>query len=391
MLDGDTLEHVTELWERAQTLQDALRALPMAEGLKPLRGFASLDELLALGGGPLLLALADFNRRLRRALNETVPFLAPDGSCRSLNFSMQPVIGVVYGPTGCGKSQLLRNLMSTGLIQPAPETVFFVAPQVDMIPPAELLAWQTQICEGNFAPGADGTLVPRSATLAPAFHTLSYDELTQDYNYDVTHPQNVFARAAERGPIAIILDECMEDLGRHRAVSKFFHAFPSKLHDRFPRCTGYTVLVVLHNMNPRKDLGGNIANLKIQAKLHLISPRMHPAQLNRFINIYTKALPLPITLLLKDIFAFHARHGQYDWIIYNTCPEHEALQWTYLSPSEGLVPLYLNVQCLLYDALLRIHKTLTDRARWTRYYRSHREPPASPPAPETAPTPETHP
>lgn len=344
----------------------------MAEGLKPLQHYSSLDDLLALGGDPLLNFLATLNKKIREALNSTMSFLHPDGSCRSLNYSMQPVIGVVYGPTGCGKSQLLRNIMSSGLIKPAPETVFFVAPQVDMIPPQELLAWQTQICEGNYTPGPAGTIVPQSSTLMPTFKTMSYDELTQDYNYDVTNPQNVFAQAASKGPIAIILDECMEDLGRHKAVSKFFHAFPSKLHDKFPKCTGYTVLVVLHNMNPRKDLGGNIANLKIQAKLHLISPRMHPSQLNRFINTYTKSLPLPVTLLLKDIFAFHARHGQYDWIVYNTCPEHNSLQWSYLSPNEGLVPMYLNVQCLVYEALLKIHKTLLDRARWTRYYRNHK-------------------
>ena len=366
------MEHVTELWDRCTLMQNCLQSVPMAEGLKPLRCYSSLEDLLALGGNNLLLSLAEHNKKIRHSLNSTTPFLKPDGSCKLLNYSMQPVIGVIYGPTGCGKSQLLRNLMSSGLISPAPETVFFIAPQVDMIPPQELTAWETQICEGNYAPGPTGTIVPQSNTLMPTFTKMSYDELTQDYNYDVTHPQNIFARAARKGPIAIIMDECMEDLGRHKAVSKFFHAFPSKLHDKFPKCTGYTVLVVLHNMNPRKDLGGNISNLKIQSKLHIISPKMHPSQLNRFINTYTKSLPLPVTLLLKDIFAFHAQHSQYDWIIYNTCPEHEALQWLYMSPTEGLVPMYLNIQALVHESLLKIHKTLMDRARWTRYYHKHK-------------------
>ncbi|AEW91330.1 IVa2 [Bovine adenovirus 3] len=368
MLDGDVLDHVSELWDKCSLMQQCLESMPMAEGLKPLRHFSSLDELLAMGGATLLNALSDYNQAIRDAMNATMPYLRPDGSCKSLNFTMQPVIGVVYGPTGCGKSQLLRNLMSTGLIQPPPETVFFIVPQVDMIPPQELLAWETQICEGNYTPGPTGTLIPQSSTLKPAFKIMSYDDLTMDYNYDVAHPHNVFAQAAKTGPIAIIMDECMEDLGRHKAISKFFHAFPSKLHDKFPKCTGYSVFVVLHNMNPRKDLGGNIANLKIQAKLHLISPRMHPSQLNRFINTYTKSLPLPITLLLKDIFSFHAQHSQYDWIIYNTLPPHESLQWLYLNPSEGLMPMYLNIHAMVYEALLRMHKTLIDRARWTRYY-----------------------
>lgn len=363
---------MTELWARCQIMQDCLQAMPMADGLKPLKSFASLDDLLVLGGNSLLNALTDINKRIHEALNSTMPFLNPDGSCKSLNFSMQPVIGVIYGPTGSGKSQLLRNLMSTGLLSPAPETVFFVAPQVDMIPPQELLAWQTQICEGNYSAGAEGVIVPRTRALQPVFQPLSFEELTRANNYDVTHSDNIFAQAARNGPIAIIMDECMEDLGGHKGISKYFHAFPSKLHDRFPNCTGYSVLVVLHNMNPRKDQGGNIANLKIQAKLHIISPRMQPSQLNRFINSYTKSLPLAVTLLLKDIFAFHAQHTQYDWIVYNTCPDHESLQWMYLSPKEGLMPMYLNVQCLVYEALLKMHKTLTDRARWTRYYQKHK-------------------
>ena len=238
-----------------------------------------------------------------------------------------------------------------------------------MIPPSEIKAWEMQICEGNYAPGPEGTIIPQSGTLLPRFVKMAYDELTLEQNYDVSHPNNIFAKAAAKGPIAIIMDECMENLGGHKGVSKFFHAFPSKLHDKFPKCTGYTVLVVLHNMNPRRDLGGNIANLKIQAKMHLISPRMHPSQLNRFVNTFTKGLPLAISLLLKDIFQFHAQKPCYDWIIYNTTPEHDALQWSYLHPRDGLMPMYLNIQAHLYRVLENIHKVLNDRDRWSRAYR----------------------
>lgn len=346
--------------------------MPMADGLKPLKSFNSLQELLSLGGQRLLTHLARENREVRRMMNEVAPLLHPDGSCTSLNYHLQPVIGVIYGPTGCGKSQLLRNLLSAQLVTPAPETVFFIAPQVDMIPPSEMKAWEMQICEGNYAPGPDGTIVPQSGTLRPRFVKLSYDELTLEHNYDVSDPKNIFAQAAARGPIAIIMDECMENLGGHKGVSKFFHAFPSKLHDKFPKCTGYTVLVVLHNMNPRRDLGGNIANLKIQAKMHLISPRMHPSQLNRFVNTYTKGLPLAISLLLKDIFHHHAQKPSYDWVIYNTTPEHEAMQWSYLHPRDGLMPMYLNIQARLYRILEDIHRVLNDRDRWTRAYHSRK-------------------
>lgn len=361
------MEHVEELWSKLSVLKNTLKNLPMHEGLKPLQSFETLHELKSLGG-TLLNDLVEVNIELRNNLNSVMPYLNNDGSCKSLNFNIQPLIGVVYGPTGCGKSQLLRNLISSKLITPAPETVFFVTPQVDMIPPQEITAWETQICEGNFMHTSNGILIPQSGTLMPDFVKMSFSELCEEHNYDVTHPNNVFAKAAEKGPIAIIMDECMEELGSHKGVSKFFHAFPSKLHDKFPKCTGYTVLVVLHNMNPRKDLGGNISNLKIQSKMHIISPKMHPSQLNRFINTYTKGLPTAISLLLKDIFNFHSQQSNYDWIIYNTCPPHESLQWLYLHPFEGLMPMYLNVQCFLYKILEKINTVIVNRQRWTKYY-----------------------
>ncbi|ALE30509.1 IVa2, partial [Simian adenovirus 9] len=219
LLDRDAVEHVTELWDRLELLSQTLRNLPLADGLKPLKNFASLPELLSLGGSRLLQDLVRENLHVRELLNRVAPLLKDDGSCSSLNYTLQPVIAVIYGPTGCGKSQLLRNLLSTQLITPAPETIFFIAPQVDMIPPSEIKAWEMQICEGNYAPGPDGTIIPQSGTLCPRFVKMSYDELTQDHNYDVTDPRNVFAQAASRGPIAIIMDECMENLGGHRGVS----------------------------------------------------------------------------------------------------------------------------------------------------------------------------
>ncbi|QTW00906.1 maturation protein IVa2 [Human adenovirus B3] len=372
LLDRDAIEHIAELWDRLELLQQTLSKMPMADGLKPLKNFSSLQELLSLGGERLLTDLVRENIHVRQMMNEVAPLLREDGSCRSLNYHLQPVIGVIYGPTGCGKSQLLRNLLSSQLITPAPETVFFIAPQVDMIPPSELKAWEMQICEGNYAPGPEGTFIPQSGTLRPKFIKMAYDDLTQEHNYDVSDPRNVFARAAAHGPIAIIMDECMENLGGHKGVSKFFHAFPSKLHDKFPKCTGYTVLVVLHNMNPRRDLGGNIANLKIQSKMHIISPRMHPSQLNRFVNTYTKGLPVAISLLLKDIVQHHALRPCYDWVIYNTTPEQEALQWSYLHPRDGLMPMYLNIQSHLYRVLEKIHRVLNDRDRWSRAYRARK-------------------
>ncbi|UKT59815.1 IVa2 protein [Raccoon adenovirus] len=372
-LDGTAVDDLRNLWDKLTVLRNSLSNMPYAEGLKPLKCFASFEELLSMGGEALLCDLLDIYKDVHDTLSYTQSLLDKGSNCKSLNNFVQPFIAVVYGPTGCGKSQLLRNLMSDKLLLPPPETVFFITPHVNMIPPQEITAWQTQICEGNYRSGPDNTVIPQSGAILPEFVQMSYADLTNEVNYDVTHPENVFAKAAATGPIAIIMDECMEDLGGHKGVAKFFHAFPSKLLDKFPKCTGYSVIVVLHNMNPRRDMAGNISNLKTQAKMHIMSPKVHPSQLNRFINIYTKGLPTAITLLLKDIFNYHRMHTSYDWIAYSTNPEASAMQWMYLNPQEGLMPMYLNVQAKLYNALERIHKTLNDRQRWTRYYHSKKK------------------
>lgn len=363
-----------ELWPRLKTLHHAVTHMALNEGLRPLEFFHSFEEMLSVAGDVVLDRLVDVQLRIQQKMQSVQPYLHPDtGTCKSINGGeVQPLIATIYGPTGCGKSQLLRNLISAQLIKPPPETVFFIVPDVDMISPGELNAWRTQICEGNYYRGEQGTLVPRSGTLLPDFKIMAYADLCQEHNYDPNHPQNVFANAAKKGPICIIMDECMEDLGGYKGIAKFFHAFPSKLHDRFPKCTGYSLFVVLHNMNPRRDHAGNIANLKIQSKLHIISPKMQPAQLHRFVNIYTKGLATAVALLLKDIFAYHASHSQYDWIIYHTCPENEALQWMYLHPRHGLVPMYLNIQETLYETLSYLSHVLKTRDRWRRSYRSKR-------------------
>lgn len=197
-----------------QVLKDSTDNMPYSEGLKPLKCFTSFDELLSMGGDSLLQDLLQRAQEMTHITDRAAPFLHPNGTCRSLNYHLQPLIGVIYGPTGCGKSQLLRNL---------------------------------------------------------------------------------------------------------------------------------------------------------------ISPKVNPSQLNRFINTYTKGLPTAISLLLKDILNFCRNHGQYDWLIYSTDPADECMQWSYLHPKEGLVPMYLNLQTLLYGALEKVHKTLRDRERWSRYYHSKRK------------------
>ncbi|RDT70648.1 hypothetical protein DW287_09115, partial [Haemophilus influenzae] len=102
LLDRDAVEHITELWDRLELLTQTLKNMPTADGLKPLKNFASLQELLSLGGERLLAELVRENIHVRDMLNDVAPLLREDGSCSSLNYQLQPVLGVIYGPTGCG-------------------------------------------------------------------------------------------------------------------------------------------------------------------------------------------------------------------------------------------------------------------------------------------------
>lgn len=349
------------------SLKEAIASMPFHEGLKPMESFENFQELLSLAGPGLLEDLSARAARFQAKMRAAAEHLTPSGALRSLNYFRQPYIAVVYGPTGCGKSQLLRNLIASQYISPPPETVFFVTPYVDMIPPQELAAWRAQVCEGNYTLGDENTLKPVSGSFLPDFVQMSYADLTAEHVYDLGNPNNPFVRAAKKGPICIIIDECMEDLGGYKGIAKFFHAFPSKIHDRFPQCTGYSVIVVLHNMNPRKDLAGNISTLKLQAKAHIISPKVHPSQVNRFVNLYAQGLPLPISLLLKDIFNHNRAHCQFDWHVYNTEPVNEQLQWCYLHPTEGAFPMYLNAQGDVLAALEKVSKTIKARRRWNKH------------------------
>lgn len=48
--------------------------MPMADGLKPLKNFSSLQELLSLGGERLLTDLVRENIYVREMMNEVAPY-----------------------------------------------------------------------------------------------------------------------------------------------------------------------------------------------------------------------------------------------------------------------------------------------------------------------------
>nr|WMQ77642.1 IVa2 [Zoothera dauma adenovirus] len=295
----------------------------------------------------------------QKITNETNSLLV-QGCIPTLNNGLQPFIITVYGPTGSGKSQFIRNIVSNKLLYPAPETVFFVTPQKGTIPTEELMAWKAQCVEGAY----DGQNNPITNKLVPEFVPLSFDEAINEDNLNLDSPQNIFMKAAKNGPICIIMDECMNKLGTCRSISSFFHALPSKIFNRFPKCSGYTVIIVLHNMCPRYDKG-NIKDLKIQSKCHIISPQLDGGQISRFINTYSFGFDRALISIIKDIIDHARLNSKYSWLIYNNVPACESFRWSYYTPDENIKPLYMNIQSLY----LRSCKAIKRVHRQTNYHR----------------------
>ncbi|ABA47236.1 IVa2 [Snake adenovirus 1] len=320
--------------------------------------FPSDDEIFGNIGShsTLLRELHECAYRYQKAVNASHPLLQRDGSLKTLNYGVQPFIVTVYGPTGSGKSQFLRNVISSKMIDPPPETVFFVTPEKGTVTNEEKLSWEAQCAEGVY----NSKCVPITKTFQPAFVNLSFSEAVDEENLSIDSPNNVFVQAAKKGPICIIIDECMNQLGACRSISSFFHALPSKIFGRFPACTGYTVLVVLHNMNPRSDRG-NIKDLKIQSKCHIISPQLESQQVSRFIKNFSFGFPTPLVSVIKDIVDHAKMHSKFSWLVYCSVPVRESFRWSYYSPEDQLTPLYVDLQAVMYEACHNIRRVFCKR------------------------------
>lgn len=329
--------------------------------------FPSDDEVFANCAAHTQL-MADINAaavKTQRAVNLAHTVLSEDGTMKSLNGGVQPFICTVYGPTGSGKSQFIRNLVSSQLLDPPPETVFFVTPTVGTVPVGEKLAWEAQCVEGTF--NAKGE--PLTAAFHPQFVELPFHAAVSETNLNITDPNNIYAQAAKRGPVAIIMDECMNQLGGASSMSSLFHALPSKLLGKFPKCRGFYVIVVLHNMNPRHDRG-NIKDLKIQSKCHIISPQLESAQVTRFIKMYGFGFAGALVPVIKDIVDHARQNSKYSWLIYNNVPSYESARWAFYSPSEQLKPIFMDLQNVYYQTcqdIRRVFKKKYDAQR--NYYR----------------------
>lgn len=279
-----------------------------------------------------------------------------DGAMTSLNYGSQPFIATVYGPTGSGKSQFIRNIISTRLIEPPPRTIIFITPEVNTITKEEKLSWEAQVVEGNY----DALKRPQSSSLQPDFLPMAFHEVVTEQNLNMDDEQNIFCKYAQRGPICVIFDECMNILGSHASISRLFHALPSKIVGRYPKCNGFSLIVVLHNMNPRHDRG-NIKDLKIQSKCHIISPQLESSQIKRFIKAYSFGFPQALLPVLKDIVDHARTNDRYSWLIYNNIPAQEAFRWSFYSPKNGLRPIYMNIQSLYYETCNAIRRIFRKR------------------------------
>ncbi|QEJ80766.1 protein IVa2 [Southern Psittacara leucophthalmus aviadenovirus] len=284
-----------------------------------------------------------------------------NGQLPTINMKKQPVIGVIYGPTGSGKSHLIRALLSCDMLDPIPETVIFVTPEKNMIPPVEQTAWNLQLINSNYDCKEDGTIAPKTTTFKPDFIEMTYDEATSPENLNIDNPENVYVKCSKSGPIAIIMDECMDRLCSGSSISVLFHALPSKLFARSASCTAFYVFVVLHSMTPRTAIG-NVPTLKVNAKLHIISCNIPQFQFSSFLYNFAHNISKDLIILLKSYFSYLQKKQRYSWVMYTPDPVSDSFRWATIDQKCNIIPLNMNIQECFYQAsklLLRfitIHK-----------------------------------
>ncbi|WXH80966.1 MAG: pIVa2 protein [Psittacine adenovirus 12] len=315
-------------------------ASDLVPSIFPELTFPPYREFYSLGGASH--RFLDLQKEVQRQEEHDAKFLSR-GQLPSINLGRQPVIAIIYGPTGSGKSHLLRALLSCDMLQPIPETVIFVTPEKHMIPPVEQTAWNLQLVESNYLCKEDGTIAPKTATFRPEFIEITYDEATAPQNLNIDHPDNIFVNAAKTGPVAVIMDECMDRLCSGSSISVLFHAIPSKLFARSAACTAFYVFVVLHNMAPRTAIG-NIPTLKVNAKLHIISCHVPQFQFSRFLLSFAHNISKDLIILLKAYFAFLQQKERFSWVMYTPDPLSDSFRWCVINNENAILPLSLNIQ-----------------------------------------------
>ena len=315
-------------------------AADLAPHLFREQNFPTFDDFYSLGG--VNDRFLEIQQSVHQQELEDSRYLV-GGQLPSINMDKQPVIGVIYGPTGSGKSHLLRALISCNMLHPIPETVIFITPEKNMIPPVEQTAWNLQLIESNYDCKDDGTFAPRTCTFNPEFIEMTYDEATSPENLNIEHPDNIYVNTSRQGPIAIIMDECMDKLCSGSSVSVLFHALPSKLFARSAHCTAFYIFVVLHNLAPRTAIG-NVPTLKVNAKVHILSCHIPQFQFSRFLYSFAHNISKELVVLLKAYFAYLQQNQKFSWITYTPDPVSDSFRWCVLDQRYSILPLNINVQ-----------------------------------------------
>ncbi|QCQ84149.1 IVa2 [White sturgeon adenovirus 1] len=318
---------------------------------------SEFSQLSAMGNTtPNLLSFLQEDRRITNLENR---YMKPNGEMQSLNLKKKPFIVAIYGPTRSGKSVLVRNLISGQYLDPQPETVILITPTTNMLSEEEQIAWRAQTTEGNYHVQGDG-FQPITTTFKPNFITLSFDEAITPENLNIENPNSVFCQAAANGPVAIILDDCMEKIINHSNFGHFFHTLPSKISSKYPKCTGYYILVVLHNLFPSSGAGNNIQDLKNQVKMHIISCNCQSHQINSFVNKQSLAVNNRIGAIIKLTIAQLA-DKDYCFITYSPSAPITNLLWGITdSETNGVIPMCIDIQknfLHMFDYLLNFCKS----------------------------------
>ena len=281
-------------------------------------------------------------------LKEDHKYFGENKTLKTMN-NQQPVfICAIYGQTRSGKTVLMRNILTHGLLDPFPKTIFVVTPCNDMIDPVEQEAWNTNIIDGMYKPKQheiSPTTIFSNATIV--FRSFN-DFITPD-NLNIDNEESEIVRASKDGPICIVLDDCMSNIINSKNFSQLYHTLPSKLSSKHEKCTGFYVFTLLHNLFPKAGSGNNIKDMKNQCKMHFISSKNETDQINLFVMKNSRMLSNKVNAIIGCIiqhlydeepysFAVHASHlnDSSQWMIYS--PQNGGI----LNMGSGLFKNFMN-------------------------------------------------
>lgn len=288
----------------------------------------------------------------------------------TINMGNYPLISLVIGPTGCGKSQLLRNILGYRKLNPMPESVIFITPTKGMISHDEITLWKTQLQEGNYS-SKDGNLYPTTTVFSIDFIECAFDDVITPENLNVNNENSIFSQCSKKGPVCVILDECMQKLIQKNNISPLYCSLPSKLCSKYGN--PFYMFVVLHNVNPLSGNGNNIMDLKAQTRLHILSTKNQPLQLSNFVHNRSGGMnPVIKTVLMNSIIS--EKNGKFSFVMFNTCPVRESFQWSaVLDGGKHVYPLCVDLQALLLNSAVQICNVQLCKLKYLKKYNNDKK------------------